>query len=235
MKRPSLLATAFTIAGVGVLLGLGTWQLNKYLAKSYAPYTAEICRSAKDQDLVIKDFQNLEDNPATQCARAIYEGLLQSKYSLPVGFYVHDGTQGHHRYAFLKSTENGSHLLVNLGWSSIEEVTGEPEIAAKIQGALIKPKGANAFSLRNKPEKNEWHTIDIKAFAGHHNLDNVSEYVLFAEDIKPQIMEPFVPAKLPSTTLKPENHLQYAGFWYFMALALGGIFYLRFLRNDQAS
>lgn len=229
-KKPPLLPTLLTAASVAVLCGLGNWQAQKYFTKSAG--RSGICQSgvvAKPQD---KALQNLDVLPLAACPDKIsVQGVFSDHAIIPIGPRVHDGEVGYHIYAPLRGTDQ-SHILVNLGWSKMPEFIfsgSAPTSTTTIHGSLMTPSPKGMFTLDNNPEKNEWYTLDIEEIAATFNIENLAEEVLFAKTIEPEIPEAsFMPAELSKLYLTPETHLQYAGFWFFMALALFVIFILRF-------
>lgn len=229
LRKPPLWASAFTILGLGVLGSLGTWQANKYIAKT-ADMRSAACQ--KEETLTLSNgFDDLGAIQDQLCHGQVQlNGHLNFSRQINVGPRVHDGDVGYHKYSLLQA-DDGTSVLINLGWvkdnSNVISTHLEPDVS--IEGVLLKPSGRNSFTPDNNAEKGEYYYLQANEIAADWNLENLSEYVLFAQDVSPKPFTPIIPAELSKTYLTPQTHLQYAAFWYFMALAMSVVFFLRFM------
>lgn len=231
LSKPPFWASAFTLAGLVILCSLGTWQARKYIAKT-TNANSEVCQ----QNSTLKLEENFDDIGEIRGQLCRDRITLKGEYrkagpNIKVGPRSHNGKVGSHLY-FRLIGKDGSSILVNGGWIESNVVFFGNSIlglmTTEVTGVLVKPTGRNRFSPDNNPEKGEWFYIDTNEVAKYRNIKNLSPYVLFKQEPS-GASDNFIPAELSKTYLTPQVHLQYAAFWYFMALALVGVFSFRFV------
>lgn len=231
-QRPPLIATLLALAGVFVLLGLGTWQAQKYALKSQAlAGDSALCAQAIPQSA---DFNDMDADAARLCAADItLSGVWAADIQIPVGPRTHEGAVGYHIYMPLRG-EDGTVILVNTGWQEGKAAkrVAQDSGRASVRGYLGKPSRPNRFTPENAPQRGEWFTLkpdEIRAQFPALARAGLSDYVLFAQSMTPEgAIADFQPAELSRGYLTPSMHLQYAAFWYALALALALVFVLRF-------
>jgi len=120
---------------------------------------------------------------------------------------------------------DGSLVLINRGFvpgdrrdpatRAAGQVAGETTVTGLLR--LTEPKGA--FLRSNDPKEDRWYSRDVAAIAAARGLSDVAPYFLDA-DAAPN------PGSLPVGGLTviafPNSHLVYALTWYGMALMLAG-------------
>lgn len=233
-KKPPLSASIFALIGVGLLLSLGTWQAQKYVAKG-STRNADICTNELTP-IYTDNFTALDQSPYARCLdKMALSGTLMESIQIPVGPRMHDDKMGYHLYIPLEG-DDGNIILVNTGWATEPTQNISNTITAKniqITGNLVRPSAPNYFTPDNNPAGNEWFSIkmdEIRARYPDLNNGNLADHVLIANALYPPgILPDFIPAAMARSFLTPQMHLQYAGFWYFMALALVGVFVFRFI------
>lgn len=233
LQKPPILASIFGLMGVFILLSLGTWQANKYIAKTR--HAEDDACSRQTAVLVNAQYTMIDgDYPFVHCRDKIaIQGRLNKDVTIAVGPRVHDGKPGYHIYKPLIGLDYTT-MLVNFGWSETKDLPLTSK-GYTVIGNAYKPSSGNYFTPDNRPEKNEWYALDIAKITNIYDFKNLSPYVFFAKTLNPNdLAESFVTAEISKTYLKPETHLQYASFWYFMALALAVIFVLRFMVTKKA-
>ncbi len=233
LQRPPVVASLAALVALGILLNLGLWQAKKYRAKTL--YSDTIC--ARDIAPVrTQKFTQLEDSSTSFCpGKANFTGLLDTAENFRIGPRVQNSNPGYHIYAILRSIEDGSGILVNLGWTPQETYT-LPFIQKEItvQGDLIAPGKPSMLAMKNIPEREQWQTLDVEQIIEYYGFENISPHVLIASDIKPEPIKRLEPSALANSYLTPQMHLQYALFWFSMALAMLVIFTLRFVLKKKA-
>ena len=233
-KKPPLSASLFALVGTGILLSLGTWQAQKFVAKT-ADRNAALC-TQDISPIYTGNFTALDQSPYAACPNKIaLSGKPLDTVQIPVGPRMHDEQMGYHLYMPLQG-EDGSIILFNTGWTGAPERAISPAITAQtiqVTGTLLRPSEPNHFTPDNSPASNEWFSIrmeEIRAKYPAFNNDNLADHVFIASAVyPPDTLADFVPAEMAKSFLTPEMHFQYAGFWYFMALALIGVFTMRFV------
>lgn len=216
-----------------ILCGLGTWQAGKYLDK-ISGREAALCQS--EQSRIIRDsFLNLHQIPQIKCPDlVVLEGDIADNITVPVGPRVNEGQVGYYLYAPMRA-KDGSHIFINFGWSPNTQLQLANFQNIQVSGAFLPPPTGNMFSPENLPEKDEWFYMDIDKAAQFYEMNRIAPFIVYAQNIKPEIIRNFMPAELSKTYLTPQTHLQYAAFWYFMALAMIGVFILRFVWRGKQS
>lgn len=224
MKFP-IWASLFTLIGVIILLGLGTWQVqrlnwkNDIIAKLDAAYDAE-------------DGQKLDFSTASNSDFSYGEvmGHFEDDKTIALGPKTMNGKVGYDVLVPLILSGERS-LIINLGWTNqplesvpVKQAAGKGLV--KISGLTRKPDW-NSFTSENAPEKDLWFRADIDEIAEHHDLPTPYPFILYAEKAnKPVVME--------QVRWYPRNkHFQYAVFWYVMAAALVVVFSLRFFGKNK--
>lgn len=221
------LAAGLTLA---ILLGLGTWQLQRLEWK--AALQARI-----DQGLAappVAELPALASNPADWDYRRVQV----------TGRFLHDSEfhllgRSFERRAGIEIVTPliadhpalSGPLMVHRGWVPIEQAPAAsrpetlPEGEVTVTGILLAPSGKQSW-LRpdNEPAANQWYWIDLPAMAWAAGYpEGGPGTLLYAERATD-------PAALPvggrlETKLR-NDHLQYAVTWYALALVLVVIFVL---------
>jgi surfeit locus 1 family protein len=220
----------FAFLGVLLLLGLGTWQVERLFWKERLIAERHAAVTAPPIAL-----------PATLAAaeplafhRVHASGTFLPDRELFLG--ATDG-EGHLGYQVIEPLRlaSGAVLLVNRGYVPEDKKlpqtreAGEPAGEVMVTGLLrlaphVKP---HWFLPANNAERNYWFWVDIPAMTAAAHLDRVLPFYVDA-DKTPN------PGGLPEggqTLLDlPNNHLQYAITWYALAVALAAMTFI-FLRR----
>jgi surfeit locus 1 family protein len=224
LRRPPLWASLFTGAGIIVLCTLGTWQLHRLAWKTEILRALEAAHSAPGTAPL--DFKTLAARDFTY-GRAHGRPLADKAFLF--GLRMKDGQPGADLIVPLR-TDQGD-LLVDWGWVPKGPLENQPALRGikgtlTIEGLARKPSWTQ-FTPRNIPERDVWYKMDIVQIAQAKALNTPAPAILYAERISPKPgnglpdNEPFRPAN---------NHLQYAIFWYAMAVILTIVYAARFLR-----
>lgn len=225
--------TILTAAAIIILCGLGTWQLQRLAWKEnlLAQLAGAATQPPVTNAVLIADESGVDFayRPA-----AIY-GLYDNANAILVGPRTRDGEVGYHLLTPLQIAEDdGPHatLLVNRGWV-LAMPADRPTGFMTVRGLLRLPERANMFVPPNDPAKNEWFSIDPAQLATEKNLQNLLPYILYAEGEEPAdpVMSVGAAYHAPGGPSLPNNHRQYALFWFAMAGVLVVIYALRFLRR----
>ncbi len=224
--RPHLWPTLFTLPAVLVLLGLGTWQVQRLYWKEAliaerqaglaAPVTPWIGAAGRLGEL--------------HWHRLSGEGRFLHDRELVLAARSMNGNPGYHVVTPFER-EDGAVLLVDRGWVPLERKEpqtrpgGQMEGMHAISGILRPGHRPSWLTPENQPEKNFWFWVDLPAMARAAGLEEraVTEAYLEA-DGAPN------PGGFPiggqTRTDLPNDHLQYAITWYALALALSVIYIL---------
>jgi surfeit locus 1 family protein len=224
--RPRLWPTLFTVPAVLLMLGLGTWQVQRLFWK---------------QDLIAERQAGLAA-PVTPWSEA--EGRLPELYWHRIsaeGEFLHDrelvlaarsmnGNPGYHIVTPLQIA-GGPVLMIDRGWVPLDRKDPAARAPGQIAGptavtGILRPGHQPSWlTPDNQPDKNFWFWIDLPAMARAAGAEGraVTEAYLEA-DAAPN------PGGFPiggqTRTDLPNDHLHYAITWYALALALAVIYIL---------
>ena len=231
---PGLWPTAATLLGLIVLVGLGTWQVERLQWKEglIAQRMAQLAAPpealpAHSDDWAAWDFRRVSTS-----------GHFRHDLEQLFGASARDGELGHHVLTPLARAD-GSALLIDRGWVPADRAHPAARREGQIEGpvtvtGIARYRGddtAGWFTPANKPEDLMWFSYDMPAFERALGLPLLP--VVVEADDRPN------PGGLPiggQTRIElPNNHLQYAMTWYGLALTLLGV-YVAFSirRGDQA-
>jgi surfeit locus 1 family protein len=223
---PSLAA----FVAFAILIGLGTWQLQRKAWKD--GLLAQIEARAHGEPGAIAPpsgwttWRARED----EFRRVRVTGTFLHPHETPV-YGLAPGQRGAPAQGYYLMTPlrlaDGATVMVNRGFVPMElrDPTTRPESQpageVTVTGLVRAPEERNAFTPADDPARNTWFARDPQAIAKARNLDRVAPFYVEA-DATPN---PGGWPKGGQTRLDlPNNHLQYAVTWYGIALTLVGVF-----------
>lgn len=229
MARASLFWPSFWAAlGFLLLLGLGTWQIQRLHWKEglIAERQGALHAAPVALPSTLSDARELEFHPVKA------EGEFLNQDELYLNAQSLRGAQGFHVITPFRLMD-GSILLVDRGFVPTDREAPATRQASERQGRvtvtglLRLPEKKGWFTPDNEPQRNSWFWIDLPAMAKAAGLAQVLPFYIDA-DATPN------PGGWPeggqTITDLPNNHLQYAITWYALALALV-VVYIRFARR----
>jgi surfeit locus 1 family protein len=230
-RRGVLLPVLITLAALGVLLALGSWQLE---------------RKAWKDALVASLRERLGAPVAALPAREVWPRLEQRKdefrrVSFPAEFLhaqealvysagsaLRTDVSGPGYWVFTPARlTGGSLVMINRGF--VPEANRDPATrsqgqqpgSVEITGYLRWPEQRGLFSPTDDPEHNLWYLRDHAAIAAAKGVEVAAPFYIDQE--APQAPGG-VPKAGPLSVSLPNNHLQYALTWFGLALCLVGVF-----------
>jgi surfeit locus 1 family protein len=228
MRSKSLFwPTVFAIGGVIVLLGLGTWQVQRLWWKE--GLLAALAAPPTELPATLDAARALEYH------RVRVTGVFLNDREFYIGATSDQGAAGYQVVTPLRRAD-GSIVLVNRGFVPENRKTpgsraaGEIAGEVTVTGPLRVAKGRPNMFVPDKPVGvNYWFYVDIPSMAAEGGLDHVLPFYVDA-DATPN------PGGYPvggQTQLSiPNNHLQYAITWYGLAATLVGV-YIAFVRRHR--
>jgi surfeit locus 1 family protein len=213
-----------------ILIGLGTWQLQR---KSWKDgLIAQIASRAHGEPGAIVPATGWETWRAgeDEFRRVRVTGTFLHPFETPV-YGLAPGQRGAPAQGYYLMTPlrlaNGEIVMVNRGFVPMEmrdsatRPESQPAGDVTITGLVRAPEERNAFTPTDDPARNAWFARDPRAIAKARNLGRVAPFYVEA-DATPN------PGGWPkggqSRLELPNNHLQYAITWYGIALTLVGVF-----------
>ncbi len=225
MKFP-IAETIVTAICLAILLGLGTWQVqrlhwkNDLIARLQTQYDAP-----ETQALTPEKLASLTQEDMPMAYGAVNGHWLRDKAIL-LGPRTEDGRMGYHLLVPL-ALDNDHVLIVNGGWvpdmwkdTLQERLAILPAETVTVRGILRKPDWSS-FASQNSPGNDLWFRADIDQIAGAKGITNAYPFLLYADSIEPPLHDVIA----QETHWLPRNkHLQYAIFWYAMAAVMLGVY-----------
>ena len=230
-KRRSIFWPSFFALGAFiVLLGLGTWQVERLFWKERLIAERQASVRAPPIDLP----RSREAARGLEFHHVRVTGIFRNDRELYLGATDDDGHAGYHVITPL-DLGDASMVLIDRGFIPEARKTPASRAAGELAGEVtvtgllrLPPEGKPYWFLPdNSAERNYWFYVDVPAMAAAARLERVLPVYVDA-DQTPN------PGGLPlggQTRLAlPNNHLQYAVTWYLLAAALV-VIYIVFIRR----
>jgi len=224
--RKSLVGpTLFAIFGFVLLVGLGTWQVQRLHWKEGLIAAREAAVTAPP--IVLP--RTLDEARAEEFRHVRIEGKFLPIRELRVHALSRDGGDGYHVVAPFALARGGI-VLVDRGFVAAGAQPAPPPGAGAVTGLLRLYQGPPSwFTPDNRPALNEWFFIDPAAMAAADDLSGVLPFYV-DEDAGPDPRQYPVGGQTPLDL--PNNHLQYAITWYALAAALV-VYYILVVRRAR--
>lgn len=227
MKRPfPVWATLFTLLGIAILCGLGTWQVQRLEWKEslLAAIDKAYANDPSANMIGLEEIKKLTRQKPV-FAYGTFHGYFRHDAEIAVGPRTLNGNPGYHIITPLEFAEGSGQILVNRGWVPLTYVPEPPEDdgIVTIIGTLREIPSGNTFTPSNTPTKGQWYSIRTEEMTSHFKLDKlIPGVMIYAES------ENGVPVAGTSRLELSNNHRSYAIFWFTMAALLALFYMLRF-------
>jgi surfeit locus 1 family protein len=224
--RPGLAATLATLIAVTIMVGLGTWQVERLAWKNALIDRIESGLRAAPAPLPAR-----VENPADWDFRRVsVTGRFLHDHELDLAARSMNGRIGYQIVTPLKR-DDGTLVLVNRGWVPLEKrdpasrPEGLPAGTVTVEGVARVPAERGWMQPDNDPATNMWFWYDIPAMAAQagEGAGEALPVVIEAGDAPN-------PGGFPiggQTNVNiANNHLQYAFTWYSLAITLIVIYFV---------
>lgn len=223
--RSLLWPTIWSAFGLLLLLGLGTWQVQRLHWKEglIAERNAALAAVPVPLPKTLDEARALEFHPV----RA--EGEFLNDHELDLNAQSFKGAPGFHIVTPFRLSD-GTIIFIDRGFVPTDkrapETRAQGVIAGPtaVMGLLRLPEPPGYFTPANEPAKNSWFSIDLPAMAQAAGVGSALPFYIDAGKTP-------VPGGWPqggqTITDLPNDHLQYVITWYALAVALIAI-YIRF-------
>jgi surfeit locus 1 family protein len=227
----SLLAPGLAaLVALAILLGLGTWQVQRMAWKEGLIAQIE-ARARGEAGTIMPEeswsaWQQTTTSSGASASRAA--SFMSTKHRFmgwrpPSAEHPRRASTFSLRYA----SRAAAVVMVNRGFVPTElrdparRPNSQPAGEVTVNGLVRAPEERTWFTPDDVPGQNRWFTRDPAAIASARNLDRVAPFYIEA-DATPN------PGGWPrggqNRLNLPNNHLQYALTWYGIALTLVGVF-----------
>ena len=224
--------TLWSVLGVVLLLGLGTWQVERLQWKNglIAERNADLGAAPVPLPEALDEARALEFHPV----RA--QGEYLNDRELYLNAQASSGAAGFHIVTPFRLSD-GTIIFTDRGFVPTDRrapatrAAGELAGPAAVTGLLRLPEPPGWFTPANEPQKNSWFSIDLPMMAQAAGVGSALPFYIDADKTP-------LPGGWPqggqTITDLPNNHLQYALTWYALAVALVAI-YIRFALRRRRS
>ncbi|MDY0009288.1 MAG: SURF1 family protein [Bdellovibrionales bacterium] len=209
---------------LSILLALGTWQVKRLAWKEDLIARMDAQMQAAPGDL--PDF--IETPKDFEYRRVRIAGHFDAGHVFWVGPRTENGRAGAHMIVPLRPTHGGAVVFVNRGFvpddlpDGGQKKTPVPAGLQNLEGIAQLPYQFS-FTPDNNPEKNRWYWSDIPAFAAAAGYEKFSPVLVTLPAVSGKDI---YPSGFAVTANIRNNHLQYALFWFGMAVILIIVFVL---------
>lgn len=209
-----LVPTLITLFLLAVLVGLGTWQVQRAAWKENLLATMGTRRLEAPINLTTTKTINTDLNYRS----AIAEGRFAHDKTLYLQAISQTGEGGYNILTPLK-LHDGQWLLVNRGFVPYDkkQAAALPKNKIRIVGVLRSPAKPGWMRPANQPATNVWYSLDLSAMAKAAGIPTFMPYVLEAA-ASPQAG--VYPIGGQTRFELPNNHAGYALTWYSLAIVL---------------
>jgi surfeit locus 1 family protein len=202
-----------TLVMLAVLIGLGTWQLQRRTWKTG----------------LLADIATAESAPAVKLtampapfSKISASGTLRRDLQARYGIELRGETLGAHLIVPLERPP-APPLLVDLGWVPLKPQAPLVLPSGDIEGFARPAESAGPFAARDNLTERLFYTLDPTVIGPALGLASVAPFVLTA--IGPA-QDGIYPQPVQTLPRPPNNHLQYAFTWFGFAATLVVIFAL---------
>ncbi|MGP0092542.1 MAG: SURF1 family protein [Xanthobacteraceae bacterium] len=231
-RRTGLISAALvTLIAVAVLLGLGTWQLERKRWKEALIDTLDRRVAAAPVELPPRAIWPRLDPARDEFRHVAFRALFapdQEALVYTSGSAFRTDVSGPGYWVFAPaSLPDGAVVVVNRGFvpqggpQRPGKAQSEPAGSLDIVGVLRWPEARGAFTPADEPDKNLWFVRDPAVIAAAKGWGAVAPFLVEQEAPVPPSGWP---RPGPLTVQLRNEHLQYALTWYGLALALVAVF-----------
>jgi surfeit locus 1 family protein len=215
--------TAFMLAGLAVLIGLGLWQLKRLEWKQ--GLIAQIEARTKGPPITLEDAIALtREGRDPSYYRVRVDGRFHHAKERYL-YAVSDGRAGWHVITPLE-TGGGDMVLIDRGFVPDElkdpstRTLGQVENVVTVTGIVRSPETQTVFTPDNEPKANRWFWRDLAGMARSMFPDGTIDVAPFFLEADKSEVPGFWPEGGQTRLEIPNNHLQYAITWFLLGACL---------------
>ena len=226
--RPTLWPTLFTVPALILLIGLGSWQVERLHWKENLIAT----RTSRSSGPPIALPPDTALPASYEFSKTEVRGRFRNDKEMYLAARSLNGNTGFHVVTPLVLDDGGT-ILVDRGWIPLERkdpatrAAGELAGEVTVEGLLRGSQKQNWLVPDNDPKTNVWFYVDVPAMQQFAGLAGVPPYFIEAG---PAANPGGYPIGGQSHIELPNNHLQYAFTWYSFAVSLA-VIYVLYHRN----
>lgn len=241
LLRRHFVLLACALIGMGLLVGLGVWQLQRLAWKEAVLAQISARRDAAPVTLPPQGEWARLDPDQYDYRRVVLRGTFDHARESPLFRASATGAAGDGPgYEILTPLRlaDGGIVIVNRGFAPAElkepakRAAGQIAGEVTLTGLMRRPETRNSFTPADEPDNNLWFTRDPAALAAHWGLHDVAPFSIDA-DATPN---PGGWPKGGATVMKiPNNHLSYALTWFALAATLAAVTTVFIAKRERSS
>lgn len=230
-SRSLILPGLAALVALAILIGLGTWQLQRKAWKEDLIGQIE-ARAYGEPGAIVPETDwaawraDQDEFRKVRVTGTFLHAFEAPVYGLAPGERQGAPLQGYYLITPLKLA-SGAIVMVNRGFVPTDlrdparRPESQPQGEVTVTGLVRAPEARNAFTPNDDPARNQWFARDPQGIAAAHKLERVAPFLIDA-DASPNPGGWPRGGQTPLTL--PNNHLQYAVTWFGIALTLIGVF-----------
>ena len=225
-RRFPVVLTLVTLVALAILVGLGTWQLQRLAWKREVLARVEALREAPPVRLayLLDELARGEDVEFRK-VRTVCPGLGKAPYVELYG--LSEGQAGSRLISACRVDGGAAVILIDRGFvgdtiSARPPVDPADQTPVEVTGVLRRPERASFVTPPNKAEAGRWFSRDIPAMAAALKAPGAARAFLMAETSSNPEWKALKPAAVPREI--SNRHLEYAVTWFGLALTLVGVY-----------
>lgn len=239
--RRVILPAIVVVGALGVLIGLGTWQLERKAWKEELIATLNSRLAAPPTNLPARERWQRLDAAKDEFTRVEFPATVvpgEEAFVYASGSGLRPDIKEPGYWVFSPARlSGGSIVIVNRGFvpegrqDAKTRPDGEPDGVVDIVGVMRWTEPRGTFTPNDEPSKSLWFARDPAAMARAKNWGNVAPFYI---DQEAPPASGGLPRVGPLKVNLPNNHLQYAVTWYGLALVLlvASLIFLRGWRRE---
>ncbi|ACJ00986.1 SURF1 family protein [Rhodospirillum centenum] len=231
-RAKAVAGAVLVLIGIAVLVGLGTWQMQRLAWKTALIDRIETRMAAAPVPLPARpdDPQDWDYRPV------LLTGRFDHAHELYLGPRVRAGQPGLHVLTpFVRADGQGT-VLVNRGWVPADgrdpagRADGLPAGTVTLAGVARVPPPRGWMQPENRPEENYWFWIDLPAMEAATGAGGLAPLVVEAAAGPDAGV---LPVGGQTVVTLRNNHLSYAVTWYGLAVTLAAMYAGSLLRRRR--
>ncbi len=232
--RLIVLPTLAMLVTVAILMALGTWQMQRLAWKTGMIATVETRAKAAPVPFPASDTWAALDLDAVDYLPVRLEGRFRHADEVHVYWPLTDpkGPQGGPGYFVFTPLElvDGAIVFVNRGFvpdarkDPATRAEGQIEGTVTLEGLVRRPEPANTFTPPEDLPRNRFFQRDPAIFATARGLTGTRVAPVFVDANAAATPSSGLPQGGETLMVFRNNHLQYAGTWYGLALCCLGVY-----------
>jgi surfeit locus 1 family protein len=232
VRRSSLWPLLATIAGIGITVALGTWQLGR--AQEKRELKARLDALAAGPAVRVPGAEIAAGD--VELRRVEARGVFEPRHTVYLDNRIHHGRPGYHVVTPLRIEDSIRYVLVNRGWiaagaerARLPDVSTPPGLVA-VSGTAVVP-GKRILELSESVIEGEvWQNLTIERYRAARPLA-IQPFVILQQSPLPDGLT----RDWPAPDVGIDKHYGYAFQWFALAATLL-IFYAvtRYRRRQRA-